>query len=370
PGPPQFTTSLHSCGRVIAVSGLTVDTTLVITSQQLGVIGSTLVTSPTQEVPVSPLLVEGDVISLRVHACSGDVDGQERAQVQPRPAPGLGFSQDPYFEADTQVLVKGITPGSRVDLFVDATLVGSADVATAVHLYPIPPLKVGDLLLAQQSECGGPADQVARSTPVQAVRQLELKVDTALSDAMFQATAGLTVLVQATVTDKATQSPVAVGVNIQGVAGSIPSNSPTSITVPLQAGAVASCSIAPTPGYRCNSAPLVIAAPLKVINTQPNLVVESSSLVITFDDDSTHAQHRVPDLLQGPLLGVPRRKKPVRATLVGSVTYHLAISTLSHLTARTGSDTSFLVGPDDRKLTVWVNNPESPPSEVDFTTTK
>ncbi|MET3805377.1 hypothetical protein ABIB25_002378 [Nakamurella sp. UYEF19] len=271
--------------------------------------------------------------------------------------------------------LKGITPGSRVDLFVGATMVGSADVATGTHLFAIPALKVGDLLMAQQSEYGGPADQAARSNPVQALRYLDLTVDTAQSDSKFYATKGLQVLVQATVTDAQTHQPVDVQVAIANIGKSIPSSHATTIEVPAHfAGTSASCSIVATRGLRGldgNPGPTPeVRPPLKVVNTQSILVVDSSNLALTFPGSpSTH--YAIPDIGQVPgavpLPGVPRRKQTVTATLTGSVDYRMKNSTLQKLPANADSTAIFPINFVDNTLTVWVNDPTAPLPHVDFT---
>ena len=369
PGQPHFVTNLYGCGRIIAAAGLTANTEVTVMSQLLGPIGHAFATGPTGDISVSPLLVPGDVITIVGDTCSGPFGGQEHAQVQVRPAPSLKFGQETYWVGDTGVSVAGITPGSRIDLFVDDVLAGSADVAADRHDFVVPALAVGQNLLARQTECGGPSDLGARSGPVLAKGTLDLKIATTDRDSELVTTTGVPTLVLAAVTDAVMHTPIQVDVKIPGVAAPIPSNVPTSITVAASAGTGnLSCETADLTGYLPAIGTLPVLPPMKVVNTQPELVITGSALTLTFSDDASHAQHPVPSGLSGSLVGVGRRTGPVTATMAGTVTYHLANDPQPRTASTRSGDDTFTVGPSHSLMTVWVNHPESEPF-VDFTTT-
>ena len=369
PGPPVFPFTLFACSRVVAVSGLVAGTTVSVVSDAIGVIGSVLATGPDAEIQVWPVLIAGDALTLVGQACSGSFGDPGKVEVKKRPSPSqLQFVPAELWDGGKAVGIAGITPGSRVDLYVGDVLAGWADVATANHTFAVPPLHTGQVLRVQQHDCQGPEDRVVTSDPVKA--QVRLTLDVKNSDPARQVTAGLATYITAKVTDADTGQEVAIDVQIGNQPPvTIPSNQSAPITL-AKSGSV-SCATVATPGHRSTTKSLTVHPLMPVAyqqippNSDPALVVNvtGSTLRATFADEPG-ASFEVTVGPPGVVKGAAARTGIVLMTLDGSVTYRPGTQAVTYEATTSGNTTHQL--PPDKRLVVLMQDTEQPPGTVDW----
>jgi hypothetical protein len=149
---PEIVPPIYGCGGAVRVK-TSPGSWVVLNSDTLGDIARVFSDAAEIDVPVSPLLIAGDVLQPGNAGCGGNTSGS-RVKVQPSPevlgAPGIGK----VTQLMTAVPVTGAFPGAAVDVYVNGSwrgtkvlAVGSGDVGISS------PLAVGDQVAARQRLC-------------------------------------------------------------------------------------------------------------------------------------------------------------------------------------------------------------------------
>lgn len=152
---PRVHDPLFECGAAVRVSDVHVGSRVYVISALLGApIGELTARTSEVDVPVAPLLIEGDDITAEQRGC-GLVSSQStpvrvgRAEELPPPKVVA-----PLYSCEAAVHVEGVVPGARVEVFVEGIFRGSAasggqDVTVGVSGQ----LAVGDEVRATQRLC-------------------------------------------------------------------------------------------------------------------------------------------------------------------------------------------------------------------------
>jgi hypothetical protein len=174
---PVVASPLFQCGAAVHVSNLHPGATVYVWSTFLGApIGSqTVYTTQTDvnvaaDVPVAPLLMEGDQIFATQQGC-GHVSSRSAPPVVvgPLEKPAPPTVETPVENCMHSVTVKGVVPGAHVEVYVNNVWRGTAmATAATVEVALSGSLNVGDSIKARQSICGtvtgfGPSVEVISS---------------------------------------------------------------------------------------------------------------------------------------------------------------------------------------------------------------
>jgi hypothetical protein len=151
---PKVHEPLFECGAAVRVSNVHVGGRVYVMSAMLGAPIGELTAGVTRvDVPVAPLLIEGDEISAVQRGCglvSSESDRVRVGRAEELPAPKV---VEPLY-ACAGVRVEGVVPGARVDVYVNGVFRGSAvtggeDVEVGVSGGLVP----GDEVRARQRLC-------------------------------------------------------------------------------------------------------------------------------------------------------------------------------------------------------------------------
>ncbi|MGD0295671.1 MAG: PQQ-binding-like beta-propeller repeat protein [Bryobacteraceae bacterium] len=161
---------LYQCGAAVHVSNLHPGATVDVWSTLLGApIGHQTVYSTAWDIPVSPLLLNGDEIYAIEDGC-GRTAQSMNVMVNPMPQPSAPEVVSPVETCMRSVTVSGVVPGAHVEVYVNDVWRGSAIATSKNAEVPVlfGPLKVKDKVKARQIICGvttdfGPAVDVIGS---------------------------------------------------------------------------------------------------------------------------------------------------------------------------------------------------------------
>ncbi len=152
---PKVHEPLFECGAAVRVSNLHVGARVYVYSSMLGApIGERTANADEVDVPVAPLLIEGDKIFAVQRGC-GLVSSKSKSvpvgKIERVPAPKV---VEPLYSCESVVRVQDVVPGARVDVYVNgvfrgSTVGGGTDLAVGVSGQ----LAVGDSVTALQRLC-------------------------------------------------------------------------------------------------------------------------------------------------------------------------------------------------------------------------
>jgi hypothetical protein len=162
---PRIEEPLFDCGTAVGVWSLTAGTVVwVLSDHWRGLIGFAIAEGDERtDVNLWFPLMAGDWIGVRTLRCGLGVDSPRLAQVQARPDLAPPRMADPADDCGGAVIVKGVVPGSIVEVEVlasDATppevmgsIVGSVRATTSTAFVPVPVLAPRTWLRARQRLC-------------------------------------------------------------------------------------------------------------------------------------------------------------------------------------------------------------------------
>ena len=152
---PKVHEPLYECGAAVRVSNLHVGARVYVYSTMLGApIGEQTASAGQVDVPVAPLLIEGDDIFAVQRGCglvSSKSDPVRVGKIERLPPPNV---VEPLYSCESSAKVEGVVPGARVDVYVDGVfrgtaITGGSDVTVGVSGQ----LEVGDSVTATQRLC-------------------------------------------------------------------------------------------------------------------------------------------------------------------------------------------------------------------------
>jgi hypothetical protein len=152
---PKVQDPLFECAAVVHVSNLHPGSRVYVYSSFLGApIGEKQVYTTEADVAVAPLLLKGDKILAVQKGCglvsSKSAEVEVRA-VRELPAPQVA---KPLYSCESGVRVVNVTPGARVDVYVNSIFRGTQNTGTSTVVVPISgQLAVGDSVVARQRLC-------------------------------------------------------------------------------------------------------------------------------------------------------------------------------------------------------------------------
>ncbi|MBM3734254.1 MAG: DUF1929 domain-containing protein [Acidobacteria bacterium] len=152
---PKVADPLFECSAVVRVLNLMPGTRVYVYSAMLnGPIGEKQVFAAEEDVSVAPLLIKGDKIHAIQKGCG--LVSSKSASVEVKAAEELRppTVASPLYSCDTVVRVVDVTPGARVDVYVNGVFRGTEKTGTTTALVPISgSLQVGDQVTARQRLC-------------------------------------------------------------------------------------------------------------------------------------------------------------------------------------------------------------------------
>lgn len=152
---PKTQDPLFACGAAVRVSNLHVGGRVYVYSTLLDApIGERTATTSEVDVPVAPLLIEDDEIYAIQRGCGLVSSKSNVVKVRPHERLGPPTVAPPLYSCDQAVRVTDVTPGARVDVYVNGIFRGTAasgDDTISVGISG--ELQVGDSVTALQRLC-------------------------------------------------------------------------------------------------------------------------------------------------------------------------------------------------------------------------
>ena len=150
---PTVSWPLYDCAGTVRVTNIIPGSRISLNSKLLmGEIANTVVYGREADIAVSPLLIEGDLITAVAYSCGGSKDGgPDKVKAAPELLPP---SIGDVTVGMSAVKVRGIIPGAMVDVYVDGNWQGSDFIGADTGEVPIlNPLGVGNRIAASQRLC-------------------------------------------------------------------------------------------------------------------------------------------------------------------------------------------------------------------------
>lgn len=154
---PQVPGPLYACSPVVRVENLHVGARVYVFSALLGAeIGDAQASAATVDVPVAPLLIQGDQIHAFQIGCGHTSHNSAPQLVRHQPALNAPRVDGPLDDCMTAIPVSLVVPGAQVNVYVNNTWRGAATIGAASGSVPISGRLQADhdTVTARQELCG------------------------------------------------------------------------------------------------------------------------------------------------------------------------------------------------------------------------